>query len=166
MYNLVISLLGGLFKILDGKISMLKLQNKFFIVVIGIVVYFTKLIIKSIYIGYLPPSYVWTWIADIEANYQRIAFFMVAILDFLVVAAPICLLFGVATGRAFREKPLGTALLIGFVYIATEWIHFYFLFKIIPPFMGTLYIVQDILIILLFIFAVLFGSKWKNRLTN
>lgn len=142
---------------------MLRDSKKLSIVTVGIVAFFTYLLLRGLYLGYLAPAHV--WIAGVAVDFRELAMFAAWIFDFVVVAVPVCFLFGVPFGLSWRYRPVVSGSFIAGIYVVTEWVYYCFLFKANPPIssvIAVLYFVQDVLVIVFFVLAVLWGTKLQK----
>ncbi|MCG8391926.1 MAG: hypothetical protein MI745_02490 [Pseudomonadales bacterium] len=101
------------------------------IVLTGIVSYFTYVLFTGIVAGYMSPVY--TWLPEVmDAGWRDAAIRISLMLDWLMVVGPVCLGFGLAYGYSFPGSAQYSGLLIGALFVLSDWVHFYTMLEVWP----------------------------------
>jgi len=103
------------------RISITETWGKVLIPLTGIVTYLTYILMLGLYIGYLSSMHTWLLYAD--ESWQSLAARALWLLEFLIIAGPLCVGFGMAFGYSCKQAEKHSGIAIGLAFIVTEWAH-------------------------------------------
>lgn len=101
--------------------SMKKTRMTLLVPVTGLVAYVTYILMLGLYIGYLSPMH--TWLLSVEEAWRSLAVRAVWLLEFLILAGPLCVGFGMAFGYSCKQASKHSGIAIALAFIVTEWTH-------------------------------------------
>jgi len=87
----------------------------------GLVAYLTYILMLGLYIGHLAPIH--TWLISVDESWRSLAVRAAWLLEFLIIAGPLCVCFGMAFGYSCKQASKHSGIAIGLAFIVTEWVH-------------------------------------------
>lgn len=109
------------------------------------------------------------WLAGVPETNHELRLFLAWLRDWLILAAPLCAVFGVPFGYRFGTYPLLMGLLMGAGFLLALWGHYLVMAMALPPLTENMimnYAGQAVLLLVLFVLAVAAGNGLARLLTG